>query len=151
MAVGVSILEACASHGILLPSACGGRGFCGRCVVQVIAGELSAPTPTEDNKILAEDHAKGLRLACQARIQGDIEIRLDPAILAIHRHTGKLVGKTFLTPDIAHLRIELDEKPLFTYRAGQYIQFEAAIAPPPAKSVLRAYSMATAPADPRHI
>ena len=34
--------------------------------------------------------------------------------------------------------------------AGQYIQFEAAVNPPPAKPVLRAYSMATDPADPLH-
>jgi len=148
---GASILEACAAHGILLPSACGGRGFCGRCAVGVVSGDLTAPTPTEENKILAEDLAKGLRLACQARIHGAVELRIDPEVMAVRRHTGKLIGKTFLTPDIAHLRIAVDEKPPFAFRAGQYIQFEGTVAPPPAKPVLRAYSMATDPSDPLHI
>ena len=151
VAAGASILEACAAHGILLPSACGGRGFCGRCAVQVVSGSLSAPTVAEENKILGTDRAKGLRLACQARIQGDVDIRLDPEILAVRRHTGKLVGKTLVTPDIAHLRIAVDAQPPFAFRAGQYIQFEACPAPAPAKPVLRAYSMATDPSDPLHI
>lgn len=151
VAAGASLIEACAAHGILLPSACGGRGFCGRCAVAVVAGKLTPPTQAEENKILAGDRAQGLRLACQARIQGDVEVRLAPEVLAVRRHTGKLAGKTLVTPDIAHLRIAVDEKPPFAFRAGQYIQIEAAIAPAPAKPVLRAYSMATAPADPRHI
>ncbi len=151
VAAGASLLEACASHGILLPSACGGRGFCGRCVVEVISGDLTPPTPAEENKIFGTDRAEGLRLACQARIRGDVQIRLDPEILAVRRHTGKLVEKTFLTPDIAHLRIAVDAQPPFSFRAGQYIQFEGLVAPAPAKPVLRAYSMATAPADPRHV
>ncbi|MGD9782272.1 MAG: NADH:ubiquinone reductase (Na(+)-transporting) subunit F [Kiritimatiellia bacterium] len=151
VAVGATILEACAAHGILLPSACGGRGFCGRCAVEVASGDLTPPTPTEENKILAEDRAKGLRLACQARIRGDVALRVDPEILAVRRHTGTLVGKTLVTPDVAHLRIAVDAHPPFAFRAGQYVQFEAALAPAPAKPVLRAYSMATAPSDPLHV
>jgi len=148
---GCLLLEACASHGILLPSACGGRGFCGRCAVQVVSGALSAPTPAEESKILAEDRATGLRLACQTRIQGSVEIKLDPKILAVRRHTGTLTEKIFLTHDIVLLRITLDETPPFSCHAGQYIQFEAAIQPPPAAPALRAYSMAIAPDDPCRI
>ena len=148
---GASILEACAAHGILLPSACGGRGFCGRCAVEIVSGNPPPPTPTEQNKLTPDDLARNLRLACQTRIHHDLAIRLDPAILAVRRHTGTLLSKTLLTPDIAHLHIAVDDKPPFAFRAGQYIQFEATPAPPPAKPVLRAYSMATDPADPRHI
>jgi Na+-transporting NADH:ubiquinone oxidoreductase subunit F len=148
---GATLLEACAAHGIYLPSACGGRGLCARCAVPVVSGALSAITPAEEKKILAEDRAKGLRLACQARIHGDIEIRMSPGILAVRRHTGILVGKTLLTPDIAHLRIAVDDHPPFSYRAGQYIHFECVIAPLPAKPVLRAYSLASDTGDVRHI
>jgi Na+-transporting NADH:ubiquinone oxidoreductase subunit F len=151
VAAGATLLEACAAHGIYLPSACGGRGFCGRCAVQVVSGDLTPPTEAEQNKILDADRLQGLRLACQSRIQGDIELRINPGILAVRRHTGKLVGKTLLTPDIAHLRIAVDAHPPFAYRAGQYLHLECAIAPPPARPALRAYSMATDPGDPRHI
>ena len=148
---GETLLEACAVHGIFPPSACGGRGLCGRCAVQVVAGALSAPTQAEEKKISAEDRAKGLRLACQARIQGDVEIRLSPGILAVRRHTGRLVGKTPLTPDVVLLRMAVDVPPAFSFRAGQYIHLECGGAPPPAPFVLRAYSMAAAPADSRHV
>ena len=148
---GASLLEACGAHGIYPPSACGGRGLCGRCAVHIVSGALSAPTQAEERKLSAEDRARGLRLACQARIQGDVEIRLNPGVLAVRRHTGKLVAKTFLTPDIALLRIALDAHPAFSHRAGQYLHLECAIDAPPAKPVLRAYSMATAPYDPCHL
>ena len=148
---GASILETCAAHGILLPSACGGRGFCGRCAVEVLSGNPSPPTPTEQNKLTPEDLARNLRLACQTRIQDHMAIRLDPAILAVRRHTGTLLSKVFLTPDIVHLHIAVDASPPVAFRAGQYIQFEATPAPAPAKPVLRAYSMASDPADPRGI
>ena len=151
VAAGSTLLEACAAHGILLPSACGGRGFCGRCAVLVASGDLTPPTATEENKILGEDRAKGLRLACQARLQGDAEIRVAPEILAVRRHVGRLVAKTLVTPDVAHLRIAVDPRPPFAFRAGQYVQFEAPVAPPPAKPVLRAYSLATEPADSGHV
>ena len=151
VAAGASILEACSAHGILLPSACGGRGFCGRCAVQITSGDLTPPTEAEGNKILGSDRAKGLRLACQARLRGDVAIAIPPEILAVRRHTGTLVDKILVTPDVAHLRIAVDAKPPFSFRAGQYVQFEAAVAPPPAKPVLRAYSMATEPSDSGHI
>lgn len=148
---GASILETCAAHGILLPSACGGRGFCGRCAIEIVSGNPSPPTPTEQNKLAPEDLARNLRLACQTRIQDDMAVRLDPAILAVRRHTGTLLSKVLLTPDIAHLRISVDSSPPFSFRAGQYVQFEATPAPAPAKPVLRAYSMASDPSDPRCI
>ena len=148
---GASLLEACAAHGILLPSGCGGRGFCGRCAVEVVAGALSPPTQAEENKILGPDRARGLRLACQARVKGDVQIRLAPEILAVRRHTGRLAAKTLVTADVAHLRIEVEPQPPFAFRAGQFIQFEGPVAPPPAKPVLRAYSLAADPAEPRHI
>lgn len=151
VASGATLLEACAAHGIYLPSACGGRGLCARCAVQIVSGVRAAATPAEEKKLSAEDRARGLRLACQVRIQGDIEIRLSPGILAVRRHTGKLVGKTLLTPDIVLLRIAVDAHPAFSFRAGQYLHLECAPAPPPAKPVLRAYSMASAPSDPRHL
>lgn len=148
---GATLLEACAVHGIYPPSACGGRGLCGRCAVSIVAGALSAPTQAEEKKISAEDRAKGLRLACQARIQGDVEIRLSPGILAVRRHTGRLVGKTPLTPDVVLLRMAVDAHPAFSFRAGQYVHLECGGTPPPAPFVLRAYSMAAAPNDSRHV
>jgi len=57
------------------PTPCGGRGFCGKCMVKVIQGELSEPTGNE----LLHKIPKGFRLACQARVLSDLFIEI-PAI-----------------------------------------------------------------------
>ncbi len=55
----------------LLPLPCGGRGFCGQCIVRV-RGRVSEPTGNELSRGLGGE----LRLACQTRILGDIEVEL---------------------------------------------------------------------------
>ncbi|MDR0994043.1 MAG: hypothetical protein LBN38_05715 [Verrucomicrobiota bacterium] len=69
----------------------------------------------------------------------------------IQRYRGNVVGKTALTHDIVHLRIEMERHSPFSYRAGQFIRLEAQVLPEPAAPVLRNYSLASAPVDPQHI
>lgn len=52
---------------------CGGQGYCGRCRVKV-AGELCPPTGLEEEQLAPEDLARGVRLACQARVVGDVRV-----------------------------------------------------------------------------
>jgi len=68
-----SLLEASRMANILLPSACGGRGVCGKCKVRT-EGELSPPTVNERNLLSAEELRDGVRLACQAFIRGDVKV-----------------------------------------------------------------------------
>jgi uncharacterized 2Fe-2S/4Fe-4S cluster protein (DUF4445 family) len=55
--------------GIQVPSACGGRGQCGKCVVRVDRGmeSIGPKTPAEQGFPFADDE----RLACQARVTSD--------------------------------------------------------------------------------
>ena len=46
---------------------CGGRGVCGKCTVE-LTGSVSAPNEAEQTA--------GVRLACQAVVLGDAEVRL---------------------------------------------------------------------------
>lgn len=54
---------------------CGGRGLCGACRVRVLGGRLSRPTEAEERLGLGG----GWRLACQARVLGDVEAAVEPA------------------------------------------------------------------------
>ncbi len=54
------------------PTPCGGRGFCGKCVVRVIDGRLTEETGNEKLHGLPP----GYRLACQARILGDVTVEI---------------------------------------------------------------------------
>ncbi|MFW9814281.1 MAG: 2Fe-2S iron-sulfur cluster-binding protein, partial [Candidatus Thorarchaeota archaeon] len=69
-----TILEAARRLGLHIPSECGGRGSCGKCVVTV----EPSPQPLEHDytHVSESDIKKGVRLACQHRIQRDMRIAI---------------------------------------------------------------------------
>jgi len=61
-------------------AACGGTGMCGACTIQWLDGAGNPPTLAEYQKLTPDERARGLRLACQLRPQGNMTILLeDPA------------------------------------------------------------------------
>lgn len=46
-------------------AACGGMGSCGACLIKVVEGQFNPPTLAERQKLMQEDLAEGMRLACQ--------------------------------------------------------------------------------------
>ncbi|MEW6751496.1 MAG: ASKHA domain-containing protein [Candidatus Latescibacterota bacterium] len=54
---------------------CGGEGTCGKCRVEA-RGALSPPTPAERGLLTSEQLASGIRLACQARLEGEVQVRV---------------------------------------------------------------------------
>lgn len=72
---GKRLTDALEEAGVYLPAPCGGVGKCGKCKIAVAAGELPV-TDTDRRFLSAEELAKGHRLACAARVEGDLVIRL---------------------------------------------------------------------------
>jgi uncharacterized 2Fe-2S/4Fe-4S cluster protein (DUF4445 family) len=70
-----------------LVSLCGGEGSCGRCKVQVLAGPISEPTPTEREALSPQELEDGYRLACQAYALGDCKLRVPPESLTTPQRT----------------------------------------------------------------
>ncbi|HSK47634.1 MAG TPA: ASKHA domain-containing protein [Coriobacteriia bacterium] len=68
---GVTIKAAAALAGVPLDAPCGGLGTCGRCAV-IADGGLEPPTADERVLLGEERLAAGVRLACRARIVGDV-------------------------------------------------------------------------------
>ena len=64
---------------------CGGKGTCGRCVVEVLEGKTEQAGHTRYDNALAD---KGLVLSCQSRIKEDTTIRLKETHDAAMRVTG---------------------------------------------------------------
>lgn len=64
--------------GVSIARPCGGRGSCGKCAV-VLSGDVSSPNASETRF--------GVRLACQAVIDGDAEVIL-PAVLPMEQIAG---------------------------------------------------------------
>lgn len=71
-----SVREALDLTELRVRAACGGLGTCGACLIQIINGEFNPATLAERQKLLPEDLANGLRLACQlkARSPGTLYI-----------------------------------------------------------------------------
>jgi uncharacterized 2Fe-2S/4Fe-4S cluster protein (DUF4445 family) len=74
---GTTIMEAAQKVGVYINSLCGGNGVCGRCKVQVSGGRVLADK--DSISLLSKDEIKeGYVLACQARIDHDIEVVIPP-------------------------------------------------------------------------
>lgn len=68
-----TILAAAESLRVGITAPCGGRGRCGRCLV-VVDGECTPPTEVEEQYLAPAELADGYRLACQARVVGDVTV-----------------------------------------------------------------------------
>ena len=74
---GQSIRDALDLTSLRVRAACGGIGTCGACKVRLLGGSVAAPTVAEYMKLSQGERDDGVRLACQLRLSGDVEIILD--------------------------------------------------------------------------
>jgi uncharacterized 2Fe-2S/4Fe-4S cluster protein (DUF4445 family) len=74
---GVTIMEAAEKGGVFINSLCGGEGVCGKCRVQVIDGKVRADKHSI-SFLSKEEVREGYVLACQARVNEDIEVVVPP-------------------------------------------------------------------------
>ena len=86
--------------GLPLEQPCAGRGTCGKCKV-LAKGKLTPPDETERKQIAGPELATGYRLACRARILGDVSVTLAPIVVYsnkifhmsdAYKHTGLPLG-----------------------------------------------------------
>ncbi len=88
---GTTLLAAAQGLGVHVEASCGGAGVCGKCVVTVKTARLDeldmvssmahmSPLTDEERRCLAdEDIERGARLACQARVFGDVAVTVPEA------------------------------------------------------------------------
>lgn len=63
-------------NGVTIDSPCGGKGTCGKCKVQIIAGNISEPSSEERDHLNEQEIADGIRLSCQCFLAGDLTVSL---------------------------------------------------------------------------
>lgn len=75
--LGQTLLDASIHHRIPHLHQCGGRGRCTTCRVQILDGltHLSLPTPQEQSVAARRGWDEFTRLACQAKVEGDVLVR----------------------------------------------------------------------------
>lgn len=130
---GKNLLEVSRELGVDVESVCGGKKTCGKCKVRVQEGFFErhgmesraqhlSPVVEEERKLLTDDEiSKGFRLACSARVQGDV-------LLSVPEESRG--GKQVVRKDVTLREIRLNpavrtysvrlEKPTLADPAGDY-------------------------------
>ena len=120
---GNTLLNTLSAQGIFIPSACGGKGTCGVCVVHVHEGG-GAMLPTEESHISRGEARDGCRLSCQVKVKQDMKIELEPEIFSVRKWKCKVRSNHNVATFIKELILELPEGEDVPFRAGGYIQIE---------------------------
>ena len=94
---GSSLLSTLSQEGIFLPSACGGKGSCGQCKLQVPAGggEILDSEKGHFTRKQIKDH---WRLGCQCKVKGDLQVRLTTLLWVLRNGSVPLLETRTLQP-----------------------------------------------------
>jgi len=115
---GTTLFKASQEIGLPIESACGGRGTCGKCKVQVEEGWVRA-TQDDERFFTPDELDAGWRLSCQAKAKSDTAF-LVPALM--HRPRAAPLGAsdpTILAPGVRKILIELPKPSLSDQRSDK--------------------------------
>jgi uncharacterized 2Fe-2S/4Fe-4S cluster protein (DUF4445 family) len=107
---GSTILDIAREAGVYINSQCNGKGSCGKCKVQIMEGEAGPFTHEESDLIRDLEKESGYRLACKARITGDIKVLVPGEDVLTSKASKKLFTKsaTSINPAVKGYRISRD-------------------------------------------
>jgi Na+-transporting NADH:ubiquinone oxidoreductase subunit F len=120
---GSTLLNTLSAEKIFIPSACGGKGTCGVCKVDVIEGGGTL-LPTETSHISRGEARKGTRLSCQVKVKQDMKIEIAPEVFNVRKWQCRVRSNRNVATFIKELVLELPEGDAVPFRAGGYIQIE---------------------------
>ncbi len=123
VASGTTLLGTLAANKIFIPSACGGKGSCGVCKINVLEGG-GAMLPTEVGFIDRGEAREGCRLSCQVKVKDDLKIEVPAEIFDVRKWRCKVRSNHNVATFIKELVLELPEGESVPFRAGGYIQIE---------------------------
>ncbi len=139
---GQTLFAVLRAHNILLPTGCGARGICGQCKIRINRGASGLFTDPEAKLITEAERAAGFRLACQARVSGDLSVEIPDYVFDAREHAAALRSVTPLTHDIRRFSFSLTAGDAVPHRAGQFMTLSATI-PGQQGRVMRCFSFAT--------
>lgn len=100
-----TLLQAAQRCGVGIEDLCGAQGTCSKCKVLVHHGaELLTPRTEPELRLHADDHRRGIRLACQCRVEHDgrLELEVPPESQRSWQRlqTAGLTPKCRLAPEV---------------------------------------------------
>ena len=123
VAQGGSLLSTLAENNIYLPSACGGKGSCGQCKVQVEAGGGEI-LDSEKGQFTRKEVKEGWRLGCQCKVKGDISIKVDDSVMGVKEWECTVIGNRNVATFIKEYKVALPPGEHMDFEPGSYAQIK---------------------------
>lgn len=123
VASGAPLLSALATKNVFLPSACGGKGSCGQCKVQVTAGGGEI-LPTEAVHFTRKEIKDNWRLACQVKVKNDLDIKVPASVLDIKEYECTVASNKNVATFIKEFIVALPEGAHMDFIPGSYAQIK---------------------------
>lgn len=118
---GSSLLATLGDCGVHLSSACGGKGSCGQCKVQVLegGGDMLPTEAVHFSRKQVKDH---WRLGCQVKVKQDLKLAVDPAALEVKEWECEVIGNRNVATFIKEFIVKLPEGEHMNFVPGSYAQ-----------------------------
>lgn len=118
---GKSLLATLGENGVHLSSACGGKGSCGQCKLQVTSGGGDM-LPTEAVHFTRRQIKDNWRLGCQVKVKGDMEIKVSEAALEVKEWECEVISNKNVATFIKEFIVRLPEGEHMNFIPGSYAQ-----------------------------
>ncbi len=118
---GSSLLSTLQSQGVMLSSACGGKGSCGQCKVQVVSGGGEI-LPTETVHFSRKEQQDHWRLGCQVKVKDNMEISLPASVLSVKEYECTVVSNSLVSSFIKEFIVALPPGEHMDFIPGSYAQ-----------------------------
>ena len=112
-----------ATRDVFLPSACGGKGSCGQCKVQVTAGGGEI-LPTEAVHFTRKEIKDDWRLACQVKVKNDLDIKVPASVLDIKEYECEVISNNNVATFIKEFIVALPKGEHMNFIPGSYAQIK---------------------------
>ena len=120
---GGSLLSTLAVKDVFLPSACGGKGSCGQCKVQVTEGGGEI-LPTETVHFSRKEIKEGWRLGCQVKVKQDMSIQVPASVLSVKEWECEVISNRNVATFIKEFIVALPPGEHMDFLPGSYAQIK---------------------------
>lgn len=120
---GKSLLSSLSDSGVFLSSACGGKGSCGQCRLQVFEGGGEI-LPTEKVHFTRKEMKDHWRLGCQVKVKNDMKIGVSESVLDVKEWECEVISNKNVATFIKEFIVALPPGEHMNFIPGSYAQIK---------------------------